>query len=257
MKFNEPVRPASIGRKQVAFEIGNNPSALTLIENEDNDNNDSQSQIGQDNATLAETMKLARVAAYSAASSAIVAGQNEVWGINRVGTWIHYIPEPYNVGNSYIHWDADPRNESFDIATSLAYVDSENPAIIRVRKKGYYLVNVWFRQEAWSHNNSYYRLVALSADSTDSGYPIIDINETDGYPVLRLSSIISIPGSNSLGEPNSPRENESDGGITVNFYSATPGHPQNQYTLNNTNVQASIQIIWLRPYEVGNTYNFA
>jgi hypothetical protein len=257
MKFNEPVRPAGIGRKQVAFDLQQNPSAITIIEDNENSASNVESTEAQLQATLAETMKLARVAAYSAASSAIVAGQNEVWGINRVGTWIHYIPEPFNVGNSYIHWDADPRNESTDIATSLAYVDSENPAIIRVRKKGYYLVNVWFRQEAWRHNNSYYRLMALSADSTDSGYPITDINETDGYPVLRLSSIISIPGSNNLGEPNSPTEAQSDGGIMVNFYSETPGHPQNQYTLNNTNVQASIQIIWLRPYEVGNTYNFA
>jgi hypothetical protein len=257
MKFNEPIRPAGIGKNQVAFETGQKPTLLALIENDENSQTDPNSTEAQLQATLAETMKLARVAAYSAASSAIVAGQNEVWGINRVGTWIHYIPEPFNVGNSDIHWDADPRNESTDIATSLAYVDSENPAIIRVRKKGYYLVNVWFRQEAWSHNNSYYRLMALSADSTDSGYPIIDINETDGYPVLRLSSIISIPGSNNLGEPNSPTEAQSDGGIMVNFYSETPGHPQNQYTLNNTNVEASIQIIWLRPYEVGNTYNFA
>jgi hypothetical protein len=257
MKFNEPVRPASIGRKQVAFEIGNNPSALTLIENEDNDNNDSQSQIGQDNATLAETMKLARVAAYSAASSAIVAGQNEVWGINKVGTWTHSTTVPFHTGFSVIKWDGKARDESYRINSSLAYVDTEDPTIIRVRKKGWYLVNVWFRQTALKHNNSQYTLTAVSADSPDSGYAIRDLIDTDGYPVLRLSTLISIPGSDANGEPTNSGNISDGGGIVCYFNSYTPGKTSVTYTMDNTTVEASCQIVWLRPYEDDFTYNFA
>ena len=47
MKLNEPVRPSGIGRRQVAFETGRTPTALTLIENEDNNVNDPQSNEAQ------------------------------------------------------------------------------------------------------------------------------------------------------------------------------------------------------------------
>jgi hypothetical protein len=259
MKFNEPVRPAGIGRKQVAFDINVNPSELSMIEDNDNTEIDVVSSGAQSKATLAETMKLARVAAYSAASSAIVQGYNEVWGIKRVKSWLHEISPHGNTGTSFVHWDADPRDEAYNIVSSLAYVDAEDPTIIRVRKKGWYLVNIWFRQTAWSHNNSNYTLIAFPVDSSDSFYTHRDFVETDGYPVLRLSTLIGIPGLGYYGEPANPSDSyyNGGGGIKIEFRSQSPGHGSDTYTMRNENVEISCQIIWLRPFENDFTYNFA
>jgi hypothetical protein len=257
MKFNEPVRPAGIGRKQVAFDVDTNPSEFTLALSQDNATDGSNSTEAQLQATLAESVKLARVAAYSAASSAVVAGQNEVWSINKVATWTHSTTEPSYTGVSWIHWDGRTRDEAQRINSSLAYIDTEDPRIIRVRKKGWYLVNLWFRQTAFLHNNSQYSMYVVPWDSSDSEYTFRDIIDTDGYPVLRLSTLISIPGSNYYGQPSSPSDNHGDGGIACNFSTYTPGKTGETHTMDNTTVEASCQIVWLRPYEDEFTYNFA
>lgn len=257
MKFNEPVRPAGIGRKQVAFDIGQKPSLLSLTVEAENTQTAPESTESQNIATMAQATKIAKVAAYSAASSAIVQGQNEVWGIKRVATWTHSTTEPTHIGTSYIHWDGKTRDENYGINSSLAYVDTEDPTIVRVRKNGWYLVNVWFRQTAWQHNNSQYTLYVLPADSPDSAYTIRDLIDTDGYPILRLSTIISIPGSNNKGTQNITGNISDGGGIQMQFYSYTPGKAAQSHTMDNTTVEASCQIAWLRPYEDEFTYNFA
>jgi hypothetical protein len=252
MKFNEPVRPAGIGRKQVAFDLNRNPSALTSIENQDNNDTDTGSQTGQDDAVLAQAVQSARVIAYSAASSAIDNNMNEVWGIKTVVPWEHIVNSSH-LGNSLIKWESDPRNEAYGINTSLAYIDTEDPTIIRVRKKGWYLVNVIFLQTEWYHNNSIYYLRALAVDQQDSFYTMQDVCITDTYPVLRLSTLIGVPGGNNLGKPSTT----TDGGIQIEFRSQNPGHGAEVYELDDDNVEAQLQIIWLRPFEDENTYNFA
>ena len=252
MKFNEPVKPAGIGRRQVAFEIGNNPSTFTLIENQDNDGNNTGSQTGQDDAVLAQAVQSARVIAYSAASSAIDNNMNEVWGIKTVVPWTHTV-NAQHLGNSLIKWESDPRNEAYGINTSLAYIDTEDPTIIRVRKKGWYLVNVIFLQTEWYHNNSIYYLRALAVDQQDSFYTMQDVCITDTYPVLRLSTLIGVPSGNNLGKPSTT----TDGGIQIEFRSNNPGHGAEEFELDDDNVEAQLQIIWLRPFEDENTYNFA
>lgn len=255
MKLNEPVRAGGIGRKQIAWNTDKNISEQSILEEAAND--PSSTSAHSPSSTLAETMKLARVAAYSAASSAIVQGYNEVWGIKRVKSWLHEIIPFTDSGTSFVHWDADPRDEGYNIVSSLAYVDSEDPTIIRVRKKGWYLVNIWFRQTAWSHNNSNYTLIAYPVDSGDSFYTHRDFVETDGYPVLRLSTLIGIPGLGYYGKPTSPNDTYSDGGIRIEFRNHSPGHGSDTYTMRNENVEISCQIIWLRPFENDFTYNFA
>lgn len=256
MKFNEPVRPAGIGRKQVAFDLNQNPSAFTLIENQDNDGNDTGSQTGQDEAVLAQADANARIIAYSAASSAIDNNMNEVWGVKRVQPWTH-TRNSLHLGNSYIKWDADPRDEAYSINTSLAYVDSQDPTIIRVRKKGWYLVNVLFLQTEFAHNNSIYYLQASPSDQPDSFYPMLDVAITDSYPVLRLSTLIAIPSGNNLGKQSTSGDTHFDGGIQVQFRSNNPGQAAETFTLDDDNVEAQLQLIWLRPFEDENTYNFA
>jgi hypothetical protein len=248
MKFNEPVRPSGIGRKQVAFSMPDMPSSLTIVEQQDNEE---INNIEENQAVLAQAVQSARVIAYSAASSAISNNMNEVWGIKTVVPWEHVVVS--HLGNSLIKWESDPRNEAYGINTSLAYIDTEDPTIIRVRKKGWYLVNVIFLQTEWYHNNSIYYLRALAVDQPDSFYTMQDVCITDTYPVLRLSTLIGVPGGNNLGKPSTT----TDGGIQIEFRSQNPGHGSEIYELDDDNVEAQLQIIWLRPFEDENTYNFA
>jgi hypothetical protein len=249
MKFNEPVRPSGIGRKQVAFSMPDMPSSLTIVEQQDNEE---INNIEENQAVLAQAVQSARVIAYSAASSAIDNNMNEVWGIKTVVPWTHTVNISH-LGNSLIKWESDPRNEAYGINTSLAYIDTEDPTIIRVRKKGWYLVNVIFLQTEWSRNNSIYYLRALAVDQPDSFYTMQDVCITDTYPVLRLSTLIGVPGGNNLGKPSTTI----DGGIQIEFRSQNPGHGVEVYELDDENVEAQLQIIWLRPFEDENTYNFA
>ncbi len=198
MKFNEPVRPSGIGRKQVAFSMPDLPSSLTIVEQQDNEE---INNIEENDAVLAQAVQSARVIAYSAASSAIDNNMNEVWGIKTVVPWEHIVNSSH-LGNSLIKWESDPRNEAYGINTSLAYIDTEDPTIIRVRKKGWYLVNVIFLQTEWYHNNSIYYLRALAVDQQDSFYTMQDVCITDTYPVLRLSTLIGVPSGNNLGKPS-------------------------------------------------------
>jgi hypothetical protein len=251
MKFNEPVRPASIGRKQVAFEIGNNPSALTLIENEDNDNNDSQSQIGQDNATLAETMKLARVAAYSAASSGVANNTNRIWGTQSIINWTHNANHSIPT-TSLIHWADDVDNLS-NIRSGLAYVDTEDPTIIRVTKAGWYLVNVHFYQGDHTLNNNKNGLYVISSDSPDTTTGVA-YNYVSGYPSLGISQLVPVPGYNGNGDPASPNGSHGQGGLQVVWQ---VGPHQNALNITSTNSYAFIQIVWLMPWESDLFYNGA
>jgi hypothetical protein len=166
--------------------------------------------------------------------------------------WEHVVNSSH-LGFSLIKWESDPRNEAYGINTSLAYIDTEDPTIIRVRKKGWYLVNVIFLQTEWHHNNSIYYLRALAVDQPDSFYTMQDVCITDTYPVLRLSTLIGVPGGNNLGKPSTT----TDGGIQIEFRSNNPSFSAQTFTLNDDNVEAQLQIIWLRPFEDENTYNFA
>jgi hypothetical protein len=251
MKFNEPVRPASIGRKQVAFEIGNNPSALTLIENDDNDNNDSQSQIGQDNATLAETMKLARVAAYSAASSGVANNTNRIWGTQSIRNWTHYANNLFPT-TSLIHW-ADDVDNLGNIRSGLAYVDTADPTIIRVTKAGWYLVNVHFYQGDHTLNNNKNGLYVISSDSPDTTTGVA-YNYVTGYPSLGISQLVPVPGYNANGDPASPNASHGQGGFQVVWQ---VGPHQNVLDITSTNSYAFIQIVWLMPWESDLFYNGA
>jgi hypothetical protein len=107
------------------------------------------------------------------------------------------------------------------------------------------------------HNNSTYTLLAYPVDSADSFYPNRDLIETDGYPVLRLTQLIGIPGLGYYGNPTSPNDSYSDGGIKIQFTNVSPGHGGDTYTMRNESVEISCQIIWLRPFENDFTYNFA
>ena len=259
MKFNEPVRPAGIGRKQVAFDTGRKPSALTLIENEDNSSLDPQSNEAQNVATLAQAGAHARAIAYSAANATASKNQNDVWGLHKILPWTHYIPEP-NTGfptQSSIHWDGyDGSGFGYDdIASSLAYVDGEDPTIIRVTRSGWYLVTVHFFQGDESINNHFNTISIASSDSTDTFMPSATYY-SHGYPSLHITAMVPVPGY--YGDGNSSLDydlSDKKGGFKV--YYTLEGLHGSSIDITPQNSSAYIQIAWMRPWESGFKVNNA
>lgn len=257
MKFNEPVRPAGIGRKQVAFDVGRKPTALTLIESEDNSSLDPQSNEAQNIATLAQAGAHARAIAYSAANATASKNQNDIWGLHKILPWTHVISFPYGNSSSYIHWDGyDSAGYGYsDINSSLAYVDGEDPTIIRVTRSGWYLVTVHLFQGAEAIADHINRLTILSVDSTDTYVPFVTY-ESKGYPSLTITAMMPVPGY--LEDGNSSLDYDifdKKGGFKVEY--RIQGNHQQSIDITPSNSSAYIQIAWMRPWEEGFKVNFA
>jgi len=260
MKFNEPVRPAGIGRKQVAFDVGRKPTALTLIESEDNSSLDPQSNEAQNIATLAQAGAHARAIAYSAANATASKNQNDVWGLHKILPWTHVRSGGGGQQwptESLIHWDGyDSAGFGYsDINSSLAYVDGEDPTIIRVTRSGWYLVTVHLFQGAQSLSNHYNYLIIASADSTDTSMPR-SAYYSHGYPSLTMTAMVPVPGY--YGDGNSSLDydfSDKKGGFKV--YYGIDGSHGSSIEITPSNSSAYIQIAWMRPWEEGFKVNFA
>lgn len=244
MKFNEPVRPAGIGRKQVAFDVNRNPSAFTIVEDVENTQTDPQSNEAQNVATFANATAMSRAIAYSAASSAIVTNQNDVWSTQSIQDWTHF-GSSFGPSSSYIKWaNPDPDN-LLNIRSPLAYVDSEDPTIVRVNRPGWYLVSVNFYQGDHSLNNYVNELTVVSADSVDTTTARAKMY-SHGYPSISICQVVPVPGYDYYGQAASPDNDQSKGGFIAVY---TIGAHNGNLSITAANSYASMQIIWLRPWE--------
>jgi len=253
MKFNEPVRPAGIGRKQVAFDLNRNPSAFTIVEEQGNNHTDPESNEAQNTATLAQADAHARAIAYSAANATASANQNDIWSTQSIQQWTH-TGSNLSDSQSYIKWaNPDPDNLS-NIRSPLAYVDSEDPTIIRVNRSGWYMVSVNFYQGDHSLNNHRNELTVVSSDSPDTTTAKTRI-ESHGYPSLSLCQLVPVPGyfTTDIPVPNEPQDVHNPGLQTVYLIGPHSGN----ITITPANSYASIQIVWLRPFEANFFYNGA
>ena len=248
MKLNEPVRSGGIGRKQIAWNTDKNISEQSILEEAAND--PASTSAHSPVSTLAETMKLARVAAYSAASSAVANNTNRVWGTQSIINWTHNASN-LSATSSYIHWADDPDN-LLNIRSGLAYVDTVDPTIIRVTKPGWYLVNVHFYEGDHTLNNNKNSLTVISSDSIDTSTGVA-YNYVTGYPSLAVSQLVPVPGY-LQGTPASPSNTNGQGGFQVVW---TIGPHTNNLNITSTNSYAYIQIVWLMPWESDLFYNGA
>ena len=252
MKFNEPVRPAGIGRKQVAFDVNRNPSAFTIVEDVENTQTDPGSVQAQNTAAFVQATAMSRAIAYSAASSAIVTNQNDVWSTQSIQDWTHY-GSSFGPSYSYIKWaNPDPDNY-LNIRSPLAYVDSEDPTIVRVNRPGWYLVSVNFYQGDHSLNNYVNELTVVSADSVDYTTARAKMY-SHGYPSLSICQVVPVPGYDYYGQAASPNDIHSKGGFIAAY---TIGAHNGNLSITAANSYASMQIIWLRPWEENFFYNGA
>lgn len=237
MKFNEPVRPAGIGRRQVAFETGRNPTAFTLIENEDNDGNDPNSQTGQDEAVLAQANAASRIIAYSAASSAMSNNQNEVWGIRGVADFT-----TDSNGYGFVKWDNTGTLYKYNwaqINNPFMYVDTEDSTKIRVNRPGWYLVDAMVVVENYKNSTDYRMDILL--DDTEIIVVGFDRVHTNQYPTMRVNAIVPVPAVVTDINPTSTNY------FRVRWQAVGAG-------VHTIQADGFIHAIWLKPWEADETH---
>jgi hypothetical protein len=238
MKFNEPVRPAGIGRRQVAFETGRTPTAFTLIENEDNDGNDPNSQTGQDEAVLAQANAASRIIAYSAASSAMSNNQNEIWGIRGVADFT-----TDSNGYGFVKWDNTGTLYKYNwaqINNPFMYVDTQDPAKIRVNRPGWYQIDAMVVSENYKQSQNYRMDIVL--DDTEIIVVGFDKVHTSDYPTLRVNAIVPIPAVVTDINPTSTHY------FRVRWYGTGIN------TATTIQADGYIQATWLAPWKADETH---
>ncbi len=238
MKFNEPVRPAGIGRNQVAFDIGNKPTEITIIENDENDTTSPESQTGQDEAVLAQANAASRIIAYSAASSAMSNNQNEIWGLRGVADFTTDAN-----GFGFVKWDHSGTKYRYatpQINNPFMYVDTEDPAKIRVNRPGWYLVDAMVVVENYK-NASDYRMDIL-IDDTEIIVVGFDRVHTNQYPTLRVNAIVPVPAVVTDINP------------TSTSYFRVRWQAVGLSTATTIEADGFIHAIWLKPWEADETH---
>ena len=238
MKFNEPVRPAGIGRNQVAFDIGNKPTEITIIENDENDTTSPESQTGQDEAVLTQANAASRIIAYSAASSAMSNNQNEIWGLRGVADFTTDAN-----GFGFVKWDHSGTKYRYatpQINNPFMYVDTEDPAKIRVNRPGWYLVDAMVVVENYK-NASDYRMDIL-IDDTEIIVVGFDRVHTNQYPTLRVNAIVPVPAVVTDINP------------TSTSYFRVRWQAVGLSTATTIEADGFIHAIWLKPWEADETH---
>jgi hypothetical protein len=237
MKFNEPVRPAGIGRKQVAFDVNRNPSAFTIVEEQGNNHTDPESNEAQNIATLAQADAHARAIAYSAASSAMANNQNEIWGVRGVADFTTDVN-----GYAYVKWDYTGsiyRYNMPQINNPFMYVDTEDPAKIRVNRPGWYLVDAMVIVENYKNSQDYRMDIVL--DDTEIVVIGFDKLHTNQYPALRVNAIVPVPAVVTDVTPATTSY------FRVRWY----GNGAASHTMQG---DGFIHAIWLKPWEADETH---
>ncbi len=235
MKFNEPVRPSGIGRKQVAFSMPDMPSSLTIVEQQDNEE---VNNIEENQAVLAQANAASRIIAYSAASSAMSNNQNEIWGLRGVADFTTDAN-----GFGFVKWDHSGTKYRYatpQINNPFMYVDTEDPAKIRVNRPGWYLVDAMVVVENYK-NASDYRMDIL-IDDTEIIVVGFDRVHTNQYPTLRVNAIVPVPAVVTDINP------------TSTSYFRVRWQAVGLSTATTIEADGFIHAIWLKPWEADETH---
>lgn len=234
MKFNEPVRPSGIGRKQVAFSMPDLPNSLTIVEQQD-DNEANNTELNE--AVLAQANASSRIIAYSAASSAMSNNQNEIWGLRGVADFTTDAN-----GYGYVKWDHSGTKYRYatpQINNPFMYVDTEDPAKIRVNRPGWYLVDAMVVVENYKNSQDYRMDILL--DDTEIIVVGFDVIHTNQYPTMRVNAIVPVPAVVTDINPTSTNY------FRVRWY----GNGAASYTIQ---ADGFIHAIWLKPWEADETH---
>lgn len=187
MKYNEPIRPQGIGKKQVAFPTGGQVTELDskLI---DFENELASSTNGLIDGKMANAVGIARSTAISAASEAHKRAQNYPFGMYSVQSFAlsgtaaltTYTPIQFGIVNI--------RNSNF-------FYDNRDQTIY-VNEAGWYAVNIFFYSTSVSGVNDY--ALSITTNVGNAGYTewysqYIDVQNTNKHIKLSASTIINLP----------------------------------------------------------------
>lgn len=187
MKYNEPIRPQGIGKKQVAFPTGGQVTELDskLI---DFENLTADSTNGLIDGKMANAIGIARSTAISAASEAHKRSQNYPFGMYSVQSFAlsgtaaltTFTPIQFGIVNI--------RNSNF-------FYDNRDQTIY-VNEPGWYFVNVFFYSTSVSGVHDY--ALSISTNVSTGGYverysEYIDVQNTNKHIKLSASTIINLP----------------------------------------------------------------
>ena len=220
MKFNEPVRPAGIGRKQVAFNTVNIPNGLSQAETDIIDI--------EQKADIAEAISNTTGFAESAAYSAATAAQNEVSNFCFETTGI---ADTWFIGSVNVNW-----SPSATVFNPYVFYDTRTQEFV-LRKAGWYYINVFLFSSAT--NGAYDWWISLQTNTNNgAGFneripTYIDYNNVPKHCHLNGGILYNVPMQN----------NGVQGERRVLFRLGTT-HTGSQ-TLTNTNTFANLQIIYL------------
>lgn len=253
MKYNESLKPNGIGKKQVAFNIPKNASAMSIA-----DANYEEQTVGANDGILhqanANATALSRVIAYSAATSAINNNYSSPFALKDVADFT--IPTSLINGNITWHY-ATVKFQHIGVglpSNSEFYLSSDGTTIIP-KRSGWYLVNSMFYLGDHSGNHKY-KYDAYPADQPEDGLAGGDFQETSEHPTLRLSNFIPVIGFDSYGENNIVSDfygiGYPYGGI--NFQIAVYGN-NSAIDVTSTNSRAYVQCMWIAPLTEARTYN--
>ena len=184
MKFNEPVRPAGIGRKQVAFDVGRKPTALTIAEGEE------ATQVIIDNSIDQGISALAKAKASAEATASAVKDdvQNTPYVITGISDFF------FNAGSIGVDI---PWNTGRIIVDSPLYWYNWYDRYIYVRKPGWYFVKVFFfAPEVNAAHEWGIKLVSnvtLNSPNYEVYETYMDYQQTGKHPYVNGTAIFNAP----------------------------------------------------------------
>jgi hypothetical protein len=228
MKYNEPLRPKGVGKKQLAFPVGTTYTEMSSDESEFilRQSADSPDRVSLEKTT--DSIGVARMAGIASASEAHHSAQNfpfEMAGITEFA-----MSGPSGGISASIPF-ANPivRNDNFWYDQRTRY--------IMFNQTGWYFVRVFYYSTAISGNIDWGLRVKTNVNNTLFGETYdnyIDYRTSSKWCTVSGSTIVNIPNQNELVNTNGRY------GLTVELYTTATFA---SFTSGNTN--ASLQIFRL------------
>jgi len=187
MKYNEPLRPKGIGRKQLAFPASSNISELTNAELEFQDQVADSTQ-GLIDGKMANAIGIARSSAISAASEAHKRSQNYPFGMFGITDFALN-------GTASLATNTGIAFRTVNIINSNFFYDARD-RFVYVNEAGWYLVNVFFYSTAVQGTQDYALSVTTNVSSaayTESYSYYIDVLNTNKHVSLKATTVINLP----------------------------------------------------------------
>jgi hypothetical protein len=229
MKFNEPIRPAGIGRQQVAFDVDTNPSEYNV----DAVVNNEQTIIDTSSDVSYSTLAKAKASAEATATSLKQDMQNTGFEITGINDFY------FNAGSVGVDI---PWNQTRNIVSSPLYWYNWYDRYIYVRKPGWYFVKAFFFAPEVNAGHEWGIKLVSNVTLNSPNYEVystyMDYRFTSKHP--------QINGSTLFNAPEQAFKNNGGGlpGFKIRLYSSN-----SNVSFNSFNTYANLQVFRLSDLE--------